>query len=197
MTGQSPTGNMADRRIALICAGVASFMLVAAFAAVPLYDLFCRVTGFGGTPMVRSVHAQRISDRIMTIRFDANVAPGLAWKFEAESPTIEARVGETTMVNYKVTNTSDRPTTGMATFNVQPAQSGAYFVKIQCFCFTEHMLQPGETMEAPVVFYVDPDIEKNAELNALKSITLSYTYFPAKAAQPVAGMGLDGDKPKL
>lgn len=197
MTGHAPASQRPDRRVAMICAGLAGFMLLAAFAAVPLYDLFCRVTGFGGTPMVRSVHAQRISDRIMTIRFDANVAPGLPWRFEAESPTIEARLGETTTVNYKVTNTSDRPTSGMATFNVQPAQSGAYFVKIQCFCFTEHTLQPGETMEAPVVFYIDPDIEKNAELNRLKSITLSYTYFPAKMAQPVAGMGSDGDKPKL
>lgn len=186
-----------DRKVALICAGIAGFMLMAAFAAVPLYDLFCRVTGFGGTPMVRTVHSDRLSDRVMTVRFDANVAPGLPWRFEAEQPVIEVRVGQTTTVNYKVTNISSRPVSGMATFNVQPAQSGAYFVKIQCFCFIEHTLQPGETLEAPVVFYVDPEIEKNTELAALKSITLSYTYFPAKGAQPVAGVSSDRDKPKL
>jgi cytochrome c oxidase assembly protein subunit 11 len=170
---------------------------MSAFAAVPLYDLFCKVTGFGGTPMVRSVHAQRTSSRPMDVRFDANVAPGLAWRFEAEAPVVTTRISETMTVNYKVTNTSFRPTTGMAAFNVQPAQAGAYFVKIQCFCFVEHTLQPGESMEAPVVFYIDPDIEKNAELNGLKSITLSYTYFPAKGSQPVASAVSGEDKPKL
>jgi cytochrome c oxidase assembly protein subunit 11 len=190
------SGARAQRRTALICAGVAGFMAAAAFAAVPLYDLFCRVTGFGGTPMVRSQNASRISDRVMTVRFDANVAPGLPWRFVAEETTVDLRLGETRIVSYRVTNTSGQPTTGMATYNVQPAQAGAYFVKIQCFCFNEHTLQPGESIEAPVVFYVDPEIEQNAELAKLKSITLSYTYFPAKGGQPVAAAA-EGGKPKL
>lgn len=183
------------RRTALLAGGVAGAMALAAFAAVPLYDLFCKATGYGGTPMVRGVHSERVSQRMMSVRFDANVAPGLNWRFEPESPEISARVGETTTISYRVTNLSDRPSAGMATFNVQPAQAGAYFVKMQCFCFTEHTLQPGESIEAPVVFYVDPDIEKNPELNALAAITLSYTYFPAKGGQPLASAGQE--KPKL
>ncbi len=195
------------KRTAFICAGVAGFMVLAAFASVPLYDLFCKVTGFGGTPMVRTVHSDRLIDRTMAVRFDANVSPGLNWRFEAEQPTVDVQVGQTATVSYRITNLSDRPLTGIASYNVQPAQAGAYFVKVQCFCFTEHTLAPGETMEAPVVFYVDPDIEQNAELKGLKSITLSYTYFPAKVPPVVTGSnktgaGPDsplqgGDKPKL
>ncbi len=187
----------ATRRTVIACVSVVTFMTAAAFAAVPLYDLFCRVTGFGGTPMVRTTEAARVLDRVMSVRFDANVAPGLPWRFKPEEPVVDLRVGETRIVTYKVTNTSDKPTTGMASFNVQPAQSGAFFVKIQCFCFNEHTLQPGETMEAPVVFYVDPEIEQNDELKKLKSITLSYTYFPVKNGQPVAGLSGEGAKPKL
>jgi cytochrome c oxidase assembly protein subunit 11 len=195
------------KRTAFICAGVAGFMVMAAFASVPLYDLFCRMTGFGGTPMVRTVHSDRISERSMAVRFDANVSPGLGWRFEAEKATVDVRVGQTVTVNYRITNQSDKATTGIASYNVQPAQAGAYFVKVQCFCFTEHRLGPGETMEAPVVFYVDPEIEQNAELKGLKSITLSYTYFPAKVPPVVTGSNqtgagpdlplLGGDKPRL
>ncbi|MGL4974058.1 MAG: cytochrome c oxidase assembly protein [Bosea sp. (in: a-proteobacteria)] len=185
------------RKTALICGGVVVGMTALAFASVPLYDLFCKVTGFGGTPMVREANTSKPIDRVMNVRFDANVAPGLGWVFQAESAVIKARVGETQTVFYKVTNKSDKPTTGIATFNVTPAQAGAHFVKIQCFCFTEHTLAPGESMDAPVVFYVDPEIEQNAELKGLKSMTLSYTYFPAKNGQPVAGLQGAGDKPKL
>jgi cytochrome c oxidase assembly protein subunit 11 len=185
------------RKTALICGGVVVGMTALSFASVPLYDLFCKVTGFGGTPMVREANTSRLSDRVMKVRFDANVSGGLGWVFKAESPVISARVGETQTVFYKVTNTSDKPTTGIAAYNVTPAQAGAHFVKIQCFCFTEHTLAPGESMEAPVVFYIDPEIEKNTELKNLTSMTLSYTYFPAKGGQPVAGIQGAGDKPKL
>jgi cytochrome c oxidase assembly protein subunit 11 len=173
-------------RTALICAGLAVGMTGLSFAAVPLYDLFCKVTGFGGTPMVGTAGAGTILDRTMAVRFDANVAPGLGWKFEAESPEISLRVGETKTVFYKITNPTDRASTGIATYNVQPERVAGYFVKIQCFCFTEHTLQPGETLEAPVVFYIDPEIAPNRELDGVKSITLSYTYFTSKAGQPVA-----------
>lgn len=185
------------RRTALICVGVASAMLTLAFASVPLYDLFCRVTGFGGTPMVREANTSTASGRVISVRLDANVAPSLNWRFEADATTIPARLGETKTVFYKITNRGDRPTTGIATFNVEPAQAAAYFVKIQCFCFTEHTLAPGESMDAPVVFYIDPEIEKNRELKTLPSITLSYTYFPAKGGQPLAATKADGDKPRL
>lgn len=173
------------RRTVLICAGVAMGMTGLSFAAVPLYDMFCRATGFGGTPKVGTAATGQILDRTMAVRFDANVAPGLGWAFQPENPTVELRVGETKTVFYKITNKSDRASTGIATFNVAPENGAAYFVKIQCFCFTEHTLQPGETLEAPVVFYIDPEIAGNRDLKALKTLTLSYTYFPAKGGQPV------------
>jgi cytochrome c oxidase assembly protein subunit 11 len=186
MTGSPPSARSNHARTALVCVGVAFGMLGASFAAVPLYDLFCKVTGFGGTPMVGTAGAGKILDREMAVRFDANVAPGLGWKFEAESPEIKVRVGATQTVFYKVTNRSERTVTGVATYNIAPDKGAAYFVKIQCFCFTEHTLKPGESFEAPVVFYIDPEIAQNRELDGVHAITLSYTYFASKSGQPVA-----------
>jgi len=180
------TQSAKSTRTALICVGVAFGMLGMSFAAVPLYDLFCKVTGFGGTPQIGTAATGKVLDRFISVRFDANVAPGLGWKFEAESPEISAQVGITQTVFYKVTNRSDRTVTGIATYNVTPEQSAAYFVKIQCFCFTEHTLKPGESFEAPVVFYIDPEIAQNRDLDGINAITLSYTYFASKAGQPVA-----------
>ena len=186
-----------NRRIVLICSGVVLGMTGLSFAAVPLYDMFCKATGFGGTPMVGTAGASRVIDRTIAVRFDANVSPALGWRFDAEQTEITARVGETQTVFYKITNTSSRPATGIATYNVQPSQAAAHFVKIQCFCFTENTLQPGESIEAPVVFYIDPQIEANRELASLKSITLSYTYFPSKSGQPVAESKGDAAKSSL
>lgn len=186
-----------NRRTVLACSAAVVAMTGLSFAAVPLYNLFCKVTGFAGTPMVGTAATGKTSERIVSVVFDANVAPALGWRFEAEKTEIRAQVGVTQTVFYKITNTSSRPMTGIATYNVQPNQSGAYFVKIQCFCFTETTLQPGETLEAPVVFYIDPEIELNRELASLKSITLSYTYFPSKNGQPVAESKGDGNQPKL
>lgn len=193
----TPEQNARIRRTALICAVVVFGMTGLAFAAVPLYDLFCRVTGFDGRPLVGTAAAGRILDRKMSVRFDANVAPALGWRFVPEKTEITFRVGETQTVFYKITNTTDRPSTGIATFNVTPMQGAAYFVKLQCFCFTEHTLQPGETLEAPVVFYVDPEIEQNRDLNGVKSLTLSYTYYPSKSGQPVADGKGDAGKSNL
>jgi cytochrome c oxidase assembly protein subunit 11 len=186
-----------NRRTVLACSAAVLAMTGLSFAAVPLYNLFCKVTGFAGTPMVGTAATGKTSERIVSVAFDANVAPALGWRFEAERTQIKAQVGVTQTVFYKITNTSSRPMTGIATYNVQPNQSGAYFVKIQCFCFTETTLQPGETLEAPVVFYIDPEIELNRELASLKSITLSYTYFPSKNGQPVAESKGDGNQSKL
>ena len=186
-----------NRGIVLSCIGAVVFMTGLSFAAVPLYNLFCKVTGFGGTPMVGTAATGKIGDRVISVFFDANVSPALGWRFEAERTEIAARVGETQTVFYKITNTSSKPMTGIATYNVQPNQAGAHFVKIQCFCFTENTLQPGETIEAPVVFYIDPEIEQNRELASLKSITLSYTYFPSKGGQPLAEKQGDGTKSSL
>jgi cytochrome c oxidase assembly protein subunit 11 len=174
------------RRTALACAGLAMGMVGLAYASVPLYDLLCRVTGFDGTPIVRASNGSSVVDRTITVRFDANVSPGLPWRFAPETPEVKVRLGETTTVAYKVTNTGDRASAGIATYNVQPDLAGAYFSKLECFCFTEQTLQPGETLESAVVFYVDPRLAEDADVKDLHSITLSYTYFPSRGGKPVA-----------
>jgi cytochrome c oxidase assembly protein subunit 11 len=187
----------AVRRTAVICTSIFAGMLGMAYAAVPLYDLFCRVTGFGGTPMVATAAPDAPGERAFTVRFDANVSPGLNWRFEPEVASVEARVGETLTVFYKLTNTGDRPTVGIASFNVAPDTMGGYFNKLQCFCFNEITLKPGESMEAPVVFFIDPTIDQNRDLKSAAMITLSYTFFPAKGSpKPLAEMK-DGTTPKL
>ncbi|KAF0230337.1 MAG: cytochrome c oxidase assembly protein subunit [Beijerinckiaceae bacterium] len=166
------------------------FMLGASYAAVPLYDLFCRTTGYGGTPMVASRAPDRISDRVFTIRFDANVAAGLGWRFEAETSEISIRAGEVKTVAYTLRNPRAEPTTGIASYNVTPEQTGGYFNKIACFCFTEQTLGAGQSRTEEVVFFIDPDITKVRELDHIHTITLSYTFFPAKsAAKPLADAG--------
>lgn len=172
------------RRTAIACAGFAVAMVGVAYASVPLYNLFCRVTGFDGTPIVSSTAASRTLARKVTVRFDTNVAPGLAWSFAGETREITARIGETQTVFFKVRNEGSRPATGVATYNVQPGQAGAFFVKMKCFCFDEQTLKPGETMDFPVVFYVDPALADDATLATLSTITLSYTYFASKNGQP-------------
>ena len=174
------------RRTALISAGVAAGMVGLAYASVPLYSLFCKVTGFSGTPIVRTVNAGEVLDRKIAIRFDSNVAPGLNWRFTPESPEVNVRIGETTTVYYRVQNVGMKPTTGVATFNIQPDLAGAYFVKLECFCFSEQTLRPGEVTDSAVVFYVDPAIVKDPNTKDLQSITLSYTYFPSRNGEPVA-----------
>jgi cytochrome c oxidase assembly protein subunit 11 len=193
----SPDRSRAARRTLLACAAVAGTMLGAAYAAVPLYDLFCKVTGFGGTPVVGRVAPAEAGQRVMTVRFDANVAPGLAWRFQPEVASVDARVGETMTIFYKLTNTGPATTTGIASFNVVPEMTGGYFNKIQCFCFSEITLRPGESMEAPVVFFIDPAIDGNRDLASATTITLSYTFFPAKGSpKPVAEVK-DKPTPKL
>jgi cytochrome c oxidase assembly protein subunit 11 len=184
------------RRTAVASAAIAVGMVGLAYASVPLYDLFCRMTGFDGTPIVRTLPSGEVLERRIAVRFDANVAPGLNWRFSPESPEVTVKVGETTTVFYKVRNEGPAATTGVASFNVQPALAGAYFIKLECFCFTEKTLQPGEATESAVVFYVDPGITQDPNVRDLKSITLSYTYFPAKGGQPVANAATSSTKVK-
>jgi cytochrome c oxidase assembly protein subunit 11 len=168
-----------------------------AYASVPLYDLFCRVTGYGGTTQRAETGSSNAIDRDVVIRFDANVS-GLAWDFRPENPDIRLKVGETVIVNYIAENRSDQRTAGSATFNVAPAAAGAYFNKIQCFCFTKQVLQPGEKILMPVQFFIDPAMDGDNDLRAVKTITLSYTFYPiAEAEQPVAQSGQDGLRRKL
>jgi cytochrome c oxidase assembly protein subunit 11 len=169
-----------DLLIAAACGAVVGCMVAASYAAVPLYDWFCRTTGFGGTTQVSTTAPSEVSDRTITIRFDANVGPGLAWKFEPEVTTMKVKIGEVVTVNYRATNLTARETVGIAAYNVAPLTVGSYFHKINCFCFSDQRLKPGEKAEMPVVFYVDPALMKDHEQDGLSSITLSYTFFPAR-----------------
>jgi len=175
----------AVRRTATVCIGIAVGMIGLAYASVPLYDLFCRVTGFGGTPMIGTAEAGTVLDETVRVRFDANVSPALPWRFRAEAPVIEARIGETKTVFYQVSNAGEDAARGIATFNVTPENAGAYFVKLECFCFNEHVLEAGEAMDSAVVFYIDPAIVDDPAFEAMKTITLSYTYFPARGGEPI------------
>jgi cytochrome c oxidase assembly protein subunit 11 len=173
--------------IAFACGAFVAVMVGVSFAAVPLYSWFCRTTGFGGTTQVASTAPEEISGRAVTVRFDSNVAPGLPWSFEPERRTIDVRLGEVVTVYYVVRNESARVTSGQAGYNVTPPTTGTYFEKINCFCFTQQTLRPGEKREMAVVFYVDPKLANDSEQNAVNNITLSYTFFPVRVPeQPVA-----------
>jgi cytochrome c oxidase assembly protein subunit 11 len=185
--------------IAAACGVFVAFMVGMAYAAVPLYSWFCRTTGFGGVPQVASIAPAQISDRKIAVRFDANVGAGLPWRFEPERTSIEVRLGEVVTVFYKVTNLSDRETAGQAAYNVAPPTTGAYFVKINCFCFTEQRLAPREKRDMAVVFYVDPALARDSEQDDLNTITLSYTFFPLRPARPgvADGAGPTGSGRKI
>jgi cytochrome c oxidase assembly protein subunit 11 len=172
-----------DAVVAAACGVFAAAMLGAAYAAVPLYDWFCRTTGFGGTPQVATVAPSQILTRKIKVRFDANVVGGLPWRFEPEQNWVEVRLGEVVTVNYRVINVAARDTTGIASFNVTPPTAGAYFSKINCFCFAEQRLKAGEKRDMPVVFFVDPALAKDAEHDGLAAITLSYTMYPVRQPQ--------------
>lgn len=178
-----------DAVVAAICGFVVVLMVGASYAAVPFYNWFCRATGFNGTTQVAtSAPSAAPLSRKIAVRFDSNVAGGLPWKFEPEQTEIEVRIGQVVTVYYTVTNQSARTTTGQAAYNVAPLTVGAYFQKINCFCFTEQTMAPGEKREMPVVFYVDPSIVNDSDNEGLNTITLSYTFYPVRepAPQPVA-----------
>ena len=162
-------------------------MVGAAYAAVPLYNWFCRTTGFGGTPLVASAGPGQVLGRTLAIRFDSNVTSGLPWTFEPEQNKITVRIGEVATVHYKVVNQAARVISAQASYNVSPPQVGAYFTKINCFCFTQQTMKPGETREMTVVFYVDPEIVKDHDQDKLNTITLSYTFYRLREpARPLA-----------
>jgi len=177
---QTEASKRSDARIAYSVAGAAFLMLGLSFAAVPLYDMFCRVTGFGGTPRVALEEAANLGERTLTVRFDSNVGAGLNWSFEPEVGSMRLRTGQTATVFYKVTNRSDKESLGIATYNVAPNAFGPWFNKISCFCFTEQTLGPGESMDMPVVFFLDPELEKAETMRRMESVTLSYTFMAVK-----------------
>lgn len=158
--------------------GVVAGMLAMTYAAVPLYRLFCQVTGYGGTTQVASEAPREVLDRSVTVRFNADIATGLPWKFEPMQRDMTVQVGETGLAFYRAQNMTDRPIVGMATFNVTPDKAGQYFNKIHCFCFDQQRLEPGQSVDMPVTFFVDPSMAKDRGMNDVYYITLSYTFFP-------------------
>ncbi|MFO1089130.1 MAG: cytochrome c oxidase assembly protein [Hyphomicrobiales bacterium] len=170
----------ANRRVAIVCATVAAGMVGMAYASVPLYRLFCQVTGFGGTTQVAEAAPVTVLDRTMTVKFDANVGPGLTFRFVPAQRDETLKIGEQGMAYYEVTNTGTTTQVGTAVFNVVPHQAGIYFNKIECFCFTEQKLEPGQSARLPVVYFVDPAIADDPDLKTLPELTLSYTFYPAK-----------------
>jgi cytochrome c oxidase assembly protein subunit 11 len=169
-----------NARMGLKMALLALAMIALAFASVPLYRIFCQVTGFDGTPL-RAENAPGAVAGQIGVRFDANIDPALPWRFEPVQETIRIHPGERTTIYYRATNLTARTTTGRAIFNVTPAQSGPFFSKIECFCFTEQTLKPGESVKMPVVFFVDPKIRVAEETKAIDEITLSYTFYPVES----------------
>ena len=186
-----------DATVAAICGFVVVLMVGASYAAVPFYNWFCRATGFNGTTQVAtSAPSAAPLQRRIAVRFDSNVAGGLPWKFEPEQTEIEVNIGQVVTVFYTVTNQSARTTTGQAAYNVAPLTVGAYFQKINCFCFTEQTMAPGETRQMPVVFYVDPALVKDSDNDGLNTITLSYTFYPVRDPAPKPVAATEPDKPK-
>ncbi|MDD3797747.1 MAG: cytochrome c oxidase assembly protein [Novosphingobium sp.] len=172
-----------NRKVGLIFLGVAGAMLGLGFASVPLYRIFCQVTGFNGTTQrVSAAEASKVSaaGKVISVRFDGNVAPDVPWTFHPERSTDRIQLGERDLAFFVAKNNSDKPVTGTATFNVEPEQTGQYFNKIQCFCFTEQTLQPGEEVRMPVLFYVDPKIAEDENAKDVEQITLSYTFHKAE-----------------
>lgn len=178
------------RSVALACGVFVAAMVGAAYASVPLYDWFCRTTGFAGRPVVASVAPAAAIGRKITVRFDANVAPGLPWTFAPEQREVELHIGESVLVHYVATSHSDKESVGSATYNVSPPEIGGFFNKLQCFCFTEQRLMAGERLTMPVVFFIDPALDSDPAYKGLQSITLSYTFFAVQnPAKPVAAAG--------
>lgn len=179
------------RRLVLLTAGMGGL----AYASAPLYDLFCRTTGFGGRPLVAQSGDRPILDRTVTVRFDSNVDTSLPWRFEPLQREVRVRLGEEHLAHYRVTNVSQRPAVGTSTYNVTPEHAGPWFNKLQCFCFTEQLLLPGQSVDMPVVFFVDPELDKDRRYDNIRTVTLSYTFFEAKTERArtlLGGVPADG-----
>ena len=199
MNRESQSFTSSRRRDLIVAAGCGAFaasMVGMAYAAVPLYDWFCRVTGFGGTPQIASSVAPEISERSITVRFDSNIAAGLPWTFTPEKTALTARIGEVVTATYRIENLSSQETKAIASYNVTPLNWGAYFHKINCFCFSEQTLRPGARREITVVFYVDPSLLDDRDARERNTITLSYTFYPQRiAATPDATRDINAQGP--
>ena len=182
------TAQPRDRRglVALMLAGVVAGMVGLSFAAVPLYRMFCQATGFGGVPQVAETAPDTVLDRTIKIRFDTNVDSELPWDFKSEQRSVDVRIGESALVFFKAHNTTEKPVSGTAGFNVAPEIAGRYFTKIECFCFKQQTLAAGQSVEMPVTFFVDPKIVEDASTKNIEEITLSYTFYRSDDPSDVA-----------
>ncbi|ODN71633.1 cytochrome c oxidase assembly protein [Methylobrevis pamukkalensis] len=179
--GKGSTGN--NRLVVLCCAAFVSTMVGVSFAAVPLYQLFCQVTGYAGTTQRADAGGDVVLDKEITVRFDANLGGHLPWSFKPDQNSVKVKIGAMETVYYRVRNLADHDVTATATFNVTPGRAGLFFSKIACFCFTEQTLKAGEELQMGVTFYVDPAIVDDKEAKYVDTITLSYTFFPVKGSE--------------
>lgn len=183
-----------NAKTALHAVVVVVFMGAMAWASIPLYSWFCRVTGYGGTTAVAEAGADEVLDRTITVRFDGSLEAGMPWEFEPVQREMELRIGETGLAFYEAYNPTDRPIAGQASYNVLPFYAGEFFTKIDCFCFTQQVLQPGERVKMPVTFYVDPEIVDDRDAKFVNRITLSYTFYEIdlpEAEREQARLGLN------
>ena len=178
-----------NKKVIFIITFVGMFMLSLSYAAVPLYDIFCRVTGFGGTTQIASSAPGSTGHPNINIRFESNITDSLNWDFYSKTKTVKIPMGEEKTIYYFAKNLSDEPIVGTATFNVTPAKAGQYFMKIDCFCFVEQLLNPGESMNMPVTFFIDPDLYKDENVQEVNEITLSYTFMKSMDQSKVEEQG--------
>jgi cytochrome c oxidase assembly protein subunit 11 len=178
------------QKTALKAAGVVVFMGAMAWAAVPAYNFFCKVTGYGGTTNSAETGSDVVLDKTIKIRFDASLERDMPWEFKPMQKEMVLKIGETGLAFYEAYNPSDRPVAGTASYNVAPYSAGAYFTKIDCFCFEEQVLQPGERATMPVTFYVDPEIVDDDEAKFAKAITLSYTFHETALPEDLAALAV-------
>ncbi len=169
-----------NNKTLLILSGVGLAMLGLGFASDPLYDTFCKVTGYGGTPKIAEDNFSEVIDRTVTVEFDSNVSGDLPWEFRADQRRMDVKLGQSGLAYYTIENVSNEAVTGVANFNVMPIKAAPFFIKTDCFCFEEQTIQPGEKMTLPVIFFVDPQLDEDKRLDEVKSMTLSYTFFPTE-----------------
>lgn len=176
-----------NRRVVFGCLASLAVMTAVTAVSPKLYSMFCQVTGYGGTTQRAEANAGKVLDRVFTVRFDGSVSPHLPWKFEPDVTTMNVKIGETVLAFFRATNTSDKPLTGQAAFNVAPQAMGLYFKKIECFCFTKQTLKPHQTVEMPVTFFIDPKMVDDPETTQLSTVALSYVFFPVESTAEATG----------
>ena len=182
-------GRDKNARLAWTMVAIVGGMLGLAYAAVPLYQAFCKATGFAGTPLVAQEGERPVIARTVEVRFDSNTDANLPWRFQPVERSVKVHLGEEKLVFFRATNVSQRPIVGTATYNVTPEWTAGWFNKIQCFCFTEQLLQPGQSVDMPVLFFVDADMDKDRRYDDIRTITLSYTFYEAKTERAKTLLG--------